>query len=193
MNAAVSSRPHTAHRRSRRSRRGRLVAVGALAATALLPSTVADAKSPQEVDPALMRADAESELRALELLGGRAAASPARAECRRRTRTSRLGLPVRRTGRLPLRPRGLEDDPLAHRRRAGHENRQSTRTSRPTLLPVLRRAMESASTISCYFNRHYVYAAARRPELADAHRGRGHLPSDGPEAVAPGYCRTRDG
>ena len=52
MNAAVSSRPHTAHHR--RPRRGRLVAVGALAATALLPSSVAGAQSPPEVDPALM-------------------------------------------------------------------------------------------------------------------------------------------
>lgn len=38
----------------RRNRRGVLVAAGAVAATALLPSTVAEAASPHEVDPALM-------------------------------------------------------------------------------------------------------------------------------------------
>jgi hypothetical protein len=54
VNAAVPSRPHTASRRSRRSRRGRLIAAGALAATALLPATVAEAQSPRHVDPALM-------------------------------------------------------------------------------------------------------------------------------------------
>jgi hypothetical protein len=51
VNATLSSRPRPARRRSRR---GILVAAGALAATALLPSTVANAKSPHQVDPALM-------------------------------------------------------------------------------------------------------------------------------------------
>ena len=187
MNAAVSSRPHTAHRRSRR---GMLIAVGALAATALLPSTAADAKSPQQVDPALMVPTLNPDAAPWNCWEAGSGIT-----CQgtvQESYTNELfglqcdGQEVYITGRFDQQwTRWHTADGLATKTSVHSASPRDVFSLSPT-------ADGPALTISGHFNWHYVYAVPGRPQLAHAHRGRGHLPGPLPEA-ARWCCMTAAG